>query len=171
MLDDNNTTNTNTDDEDFEETETDPGSSDGDTEEETDDELSEEEPTHDGEDEQPETNVEEMEVRPSSFFDDIDEDERQLIRDAAADLLSACACEAAGSVYTMIANVHVAGPTAKRTKKDIDAFIDDTARALAGAAYTFVSSPSYDDLTSAEIYAEAEALVREGWSPPNPIED
>ena len=82
-------------------------------------------------------------------------------REAAANVLSACACECCatpGSLPVFIA------PFADILLRDLDAVIKAEAIELAGLAW-LETNMDLEPWSVAELYAEAEALVRSGWEP------
>ena len=84
-------------------------------------------------------------------------------REAACNLLSACACECFGLVWSVfIARVASVLFRDERVSKVVAA----EAIELAGLAWRHANIFSGDlSMGTADLYAEAEALVREGWEP------
>lgn len=85
-------------------------------------------------------------------------------REAAADLMSACACECAEHPTDKF--VYMAPIEDQLFNGEIGVETRQMAIELAGSAFNHVCLEYLDfEMTLAEQYAEAEALIREGWEP------
>jgi hypothetical protein len=91
--------------------------------------------------------------------------EIETIRAMACELASACACAAVNGFIFITPIAQVMFRDAAEEWDDGNYYADEAIN-LVGAAWAFVQMQDhYADLFTDELYAECEALIREGWEP------